>query len=671
VLIDPKGYQRTLIRTAESFQNSTDPLVNAFTITSQQSNFTLIKTYAANLSNGDTLNVNGVTWTFVTGAPVGNQVQIGASLSATLTAAVTAFKASALTAMKVFTVYGSTATTLTFAYAPAAQPANGTTLGLNGSTWTFVNTLTVGNQIQISPTNTTATIWETLGNAILAFDAAGSPWGTGVTYTTNNAGLSTIATTLGVPGIYKTQSTFPQFDVDSPINLSTFSLGGFYGIRTSASAIGPMHDNIIDDVFITSWDGVMTMSPSSVPRDLYPVTGSLGISLTTGNVVPGNVGGPWNAMDWTIIPNLTGVSLNGVSTCVVVGGFCQGDNTADFNSCQTVSNTSVWYTGLGMGVSNMHDTLMKNVAVAYQGDDQYDNYSSWDMTWDSFKAYNPLNNGLAFHPDFMQGGITGINAGTMWNSVFNAGQLYSATDNTIINDPGWTDMNGGTKPLSGGPQGISASGAFNGIPIHKNVTITNSLLITTACLGITVESHPSGTVDIENNTLIWPGKPSSGVSICSTSPDITPHVSPVRTLTETIIMRNNVAHSYSVGGGVVTCPLGSNAVFSNNRIVESNAGGTYHFTTSAYCPDGAAPGSAVVIGAPPSSIFGGGITYAGSGDPSLSFVAYPASNLLGDGKVLNLNPLAAGPLDGTGTTNALCCNVLGATRVPPPNIGAY
>ena len=52
-------------------------------------------TFAANPSDGDTITVNGVTFTFVDAAPAGNEIEIGATLADTLDNAVTTLNASA------------------------------------------------------------------------------------------------------------------------------------------------------------------------------------------------------------------------------------------------------------------------------------------------------------------------------------------------------------------------------------------------------------------------------------------------------------------------------------------------------------------------------------------------------------------------------------------------
>ena len=51
-------------------------------------------TFSAQPANNSTITLNGVTWTFVTGSPTGNQTQIGVDLDATLTALATNLNAS-------------------------------------------------------------------------------------------------------------------------------------------------------------------------------------------------------------------------------------------------------------------------------------------------------------------------------------------------------------------------------------------------------------------------------------------------------------------------------------------------------------------------------------------------------------------------------------------------
>ena len=68
-------------------------------------------TFTANPLAGTTIVLNGTTWTFVSSAPTGNQLPIGATLAATLVAAVPVLQASADTNTKSFS-YSASATVL-------------------------------------------------------------------------------------------------------------------------------------------------------------------------------------------------------------------------------------------------------------------------------------------------------------------------------------------------------------------------------------------------------------------------------------------------------------------------------------------------------------------------------------------------------------------------------
>lgn len=723
----------SIVNLAKNFLNvSGDTRLTAST---QQSIFTLTKTYAANPSNGDTLDVNGVTWTFVSGAPSGNQVQIQATLALTLTAAVTAFKANATDAnMGVFT-YASAATTLSFAYGNnfitqtiATNPSNGqslnvhnviwtwvtgtpvgrqiqiagsttlsianavaalsastdplmtpwayssagaqlqysyakfpdgTTVELNGVTWTYKNSVVSSRQIATSPSGTK---WEALGNAMLAFDAFGAnPWGVGVTAVANGGGLLTIGTVNGLAGIYEASSTRPQSDIIAPVHLSTWSLGGTYGLHTaSASVTAFAKDNIFDDILVTGWDAIKQAVPSTLINDTYPTTGSLGVDPNTGIV--GTPGGPWTIMDWAIQPNFTGFSFNGN---LIAGS----TNTAGGNSCTALTNSKAFYTGTGVGFGNMNNYLLKNVQTNYVGNDQGDDYSSWNTTWQYFLSTNAINNGLAFHPDFIQVGVVGTNFGVMDNHVYDGVQLLFATDPAMQTYmPSWTDMAGTAQPPQTGPQGVFANGA-----LHNQMTVTNSLFITTSCAAISIEVVPTGKVTLLNNTAIQPGTSTSRPSSCSAAPLFTPHIRPDTQVTETIDMENNVSNTYSFGRpvtGAAICPLGANVKLVHNVITQSNANGTLGYFPAAYCPDGVVGPAVPSSSSPPSSMFNGGVTTIGA--PAVAFTTYPTSNPTGNPNAYNLRPLPGGPLDGVGSLNSLQFNVIGQPRNQPPNsIGAY
>lgn len=735
VQINSTSQQLSIINLAKNFLNVSGD--TRLTATTQQSQFILTQTFASNPTNGTSINVNGVTWTFVSGAPSGNQVQIQGSLSATLSAAVTAFKANTTDAnMGVFS-YGSTSTALTFNYGNtfltqtiASNPSNGqtlnvhnviwtwvtsaptgrqiaiggstsvsianaaaalsastdplmtpwtytpvgsqlqflyakfpdgTTVALNGVTWTYKNSVVSSRQIATSPSGTK---WEALGNAMLAFDAFGAnPWGTGVVATSNGSGMLTIGTVNGLAGIYEASSSHPQNDPVSPVHLSTWSLGGTQGLQTSsASVIAFAKDNIFDDILVTGWDGIKQSAPSTLINDTYPTTGSLGVDPTTGIV--GTPGGPWTIMDWAIQPNFTGFLIQGNQTGT------SGSNTAGGNSCTTLSHSKAFYVGTGVAFTNMNNYLLKNVQANYVGNDQGDDYSSWNTTWQYFLSTNGINNGQAFHPDFIQVGISGANNGVMDNHVYDGVQLLFATDpaiNTYM--PNWTNMAGVVEPTQTATQGINANGA-----LHNQLTVTNSLFITPACIGVSVETVPTGNVKLLNNTVLQPGVSTGTPSYCSAAPSFTPHVRPDTAVTETIDMENNVSNTFSMGSSSPTsatiCPLGSNVTFAKNVITQSNHDAALAYFAATYCPDGVVGPVRPSSSGPPSSMFNGGITTVGA--PAVAFTTYPTSNLSGNPNAYNLRPLPSGPLDGTGSLNSLQFNVIAQPRNQPPNsIGAY
>lgn len=77
-------------------------------------------TFSANPANTDTITLNGTAITFVTGTPSGSQVQIGASLSATLASLLTFLQASADTQLVKFTYLLNAAKTILYTTAAAA-----------------------------------------------------------------------------------------------------------------------------------------------------------------------------------------------------------------------------------------------------------------------------------------------------------------------------------------------------------------------------------------------------------------------------------------------------------------------------------------------------------------------------------------------------------------------
>jgi hypothetical protein len=84
-------------------------------------------TFSAKPSNGDTIAVNGITWTFVTMGATGNQTNIGVNLSATMTQLATDLGASGSGALTVAS-YTSTPTALVITYGVVGASGNAYTM---------------------------------------------------------------------------------------------------------------------------------------------------------------------------------------------------------------------------------------------------------------------------------------------------------------------------------------------------------------------------------------------------------------------------------------------------------------------------------------------------------------------------------------------------------------
>lgn len=111
-------------------------------------------TFASQPAPGDTITINGVTWTFVASGATGNQTNIGSDLDATITQLAADLNASANTSLTPADYSVSISTNLGIDH-PGGQllfttnPLDGDTVTINGVTWTFVNSGATGNETNI------------------------------------------------------------------------------------------------------------------------------------------------------------------------------------------------------------------------------------------------------------------------------------------------------------------------------------------------------------------------------------------------------------------------------------------------------------------------------------------------------------------------------------------
>ena len=146
--------------------------------------------FSVNPANTDTLTLNGTTVTFVSGAPAGNQVQIGATLAATLTALTAFLSASLDTQLVKFTYTLNPAqTAVYFVAATAGVSGNALTLAkssaaitlsganLTGATAQDVSSMIAGTSISSGAYVAVGAAAETAVDCVTTFDSNyGQTW---------------------------------------------------------------------------------------------------------------------------------------------------------------------------------------------------------------------------------------------------------------------------------------------------------------------------------------------------------------------------------------------------------------------------------------------------------------------------------------------------------------
>lgn len=137
-----------------------------------------------------TFTLNGTVWTFVTAAPAGNQVQIGANLGATMTALAAALNGSAETQTAKCTYAAVDSKSLSITY---------DTLGLTGNAYTVAVTETTNAKVRGE-------------HATLTGGAKTHTWVSGATV------LPTAAAEVQYPEV-------PSFNMNNMLSLNSFSIG--------------------------------------------------------------------------------------------------------------------------------------------------------------------------------------------------------------------------------------------------------------------------------------------------------------------------------------------------------------------------------------------------------------------------------------------------------------
>jgi len=264
--------------------------------------------FVSNPSAGDTINLNGVTWTFVTGSATGNQSNIGGSLSATLTQLATDLTAStnANLAASVYTSTGTaldishntgdttsnnytlnaavatqhltgadgTSTAATGSLSFAVNPSAGDTINLNGTVWTFVTGTAGADQTQIQ-----GTLSGTLTALVNDLTTAATGGDTNLNVATYAATGTALNITYGDNTLTGDNYTFTGVAASrsAPTLLGGNLTTNLFGSSTAGIAGG---DGVVDQLTNNTWAVEVYANP---PTDVSAANGQLTSGLVTFN----------------------------------------------------------------------------------------------------------------------------------------------------------------------------------------------------------------------------------------------------------------------------------------------------------------------------------------------------------------------------------------------------
>jgi flagellar hook protein FlgE len=214
-------------------------------------------TFTNNPTSGDSININGVDWTFVTSGATGNQTNIGISLDATLTQLVTDLNADTASSNPLKNT------------GLVTNPIAGSTITINGTTRTFVASGATGNQ-----TNIGATLDDTLAQLAIDTGISLNPLLAGATYT--NISGTKLGITYTAPPSYQLPLTQPTAGTKVNINgvLWEFVASGATDHQTNIGA------NL--DATLTQWAADLNASTNqSLSTSTYSNAGGTALSVAS------------------------------------------------------------------------------------------------------------------------------------------------------------------------------------------------------------------------------------------------------------------------------------------------------------------------------------------------------------------------------------------------------
>ena len=315
--------------------------------------------------------------------------------------------------------------------------------------------------------------------------------------------------------------------------------------------------------------------------------------------------------------------------------------------CVAANSNQVRWMNHGINLGEVYNVELQSNSVSHFSGDSADNYSSYNVVWQSNTFTDRFDTGNGDHPDFLQ--LAGTNVpGTYDNVVIYHNWMKQLTDPTI-----GTVVNGVQTPPPGEVQGIDATNnAWRYLIVDSNVINAE------ACLVLNFGSALQST--IVNNTAVWSGGPKS-----SCYPWLTVGAAGVTG-------SNNLVENNVIAGSVWRHSCTNGDVWKNNRVYRIVAAGAVQsITPSAVCISN---GNGTLTYAN----FVAAGTYDGVVIDASTPMAYVFANYapMSPLSTVNLTPTPYGPLYGTG---AVITGVpgqdgglnrawpLGSTK---PNIGA-
>jgi hypothetical protein len=392
-------------------------------------------------------------------------------------------------------------------------------------------------------------------------------------------------------------------------------------------AAAPGQTPVLTSLFVCStsmwaFDGLKVQSLEAAARSISSLVAvkDQGASFPTSNIV---------------FENMTISSQDDVSGWTQAQWVANGRDGFDAQSSaggvdtKCISMTGSHISNVRFGAALTADfTLFSGNEIDHFGDDGID-YGANELNITKNYIHDNLNIGDGNHEDAMQGVIGALPAGVAVNNF----EYILIDSNTVIRQ---------TDPNLAFPAGLQGIDAFNSNWTY--LTVTNNVVITSACWGIAFSSVHGGS--IANNTVVNDGLlPYSGV--CQPAVSVGDKTAGGSS-SGGVAVRNNLANVvsvYNLDPGVV----------ADHNVGMATAGAVFVWYVS---------GVATYYGSPGTY---GNANIIAAGGPASEFVDFDPSTL-----TYNMMLKAGAPAIGAGlATGAPAVDILGVTRTAPYDAGAY